>query len=316
MLPSGREPIAAAVASVALVAASVVVGRAGIAGSRSRWRLRRRSARRDFVDETAASGVDHTYDGDFAVLRRRRRRRLRLRRRRPARPVLRRRQPAGRPVSQRERGRRRAALRGRRRRGDRPRRRVSAPTRSTSMATACVDLLVLRDGENVAAARPRRLPLRARQRALGVRRRRRCDDRLQRDAGRRRDSLPTLAFGNYLDRRRLSDPDHLCADNQLVRPRRRRGEATTPPLPLTPALVHAVDAVQRLGPVRAARPAGQQRPPLLQRPERRPGAALADRRRARRRASTPPPTAGRRSGSRAWASPATTSPATAIPTST
>ena len=46
------------------------------------------------------------------------------------------------------------------------------------------------------------------------------------------------------------------------------------PVALAPGLLHAVDAVQRLGPLRAPRPARLERPPLL--PRRR-GAALAHR---------------------------------------
>ncbi len=45
------------------------------------------------------------------------------------------------------------------------------------------DLVTLRHGENVALAGPRRLPLRAGQRALGPRRRRRADGCVQRDLG-------------------------------------------------------------------------------------------------------------------------------------
>ncbi len=47
-------------------------------------------------------------------------------------------------------------------------------------------------------------------------------------------TLPTLAFGNYLVDADHPDPDHLCADNQLVRP--RPGETRyDAPIPLTPA---------------------------------------------------------------------------------
>ena len=47
--------------------------------------------------------------------------------------------------------------------------------------------------------------------------------------------------------------------------RRPTGRLRRRPSPLSPELLHAVDAVQRLGPVRAPRPAGVQRPPLLPR---------------------------------------------------
>ena len=72
-------------------------------------------------------------------------------------------------------------------------------------------------------------------------------------------TLPTLAFGNYLD---------LSRGRQDVRPARttcwcrpQDGGATyADPIPLTPGLVHALDPVQRLGPIRPRRPADDQRP--------------------------------------------------------
>ena len=137
------------------------------------------------------------------------------------------------------------------------------------------DLAVLRVGENVRAARPRRLPIRTSERALGI------------DGG----NDWTAAFsatweGADAFRRwrsaatwRPTDPT-TCGESRLVRP----GPAATrydAADRAEPRLLHAVDAVQRLEPHRPARPSRRQRPPLLQ---RRPGAALADRlRRATRR---------------------------------
>ena len=137
------------------------------------------------------------------------------------------------------------------------------------------DLMVLRDGENVAF------------RGLGGCRFQRANEAWGLDGGNLITTafsatwegsarLPTLAFGDYLADPRPADPDHLCADNQLVRPppaadRIRRAD------PADPIVVRAVDAVQRLGPLGASGPSGQQRPPVLQRPERRPGTAVADR---------------------------------------
>ena len=90
----------------------------------------------------------------------------------------------------------------------------------------------------------------------------------------------------------------------------RRGRATAPPIAADARLLRALDAVQRLGPVRAARPRVTN-----DRQYYRPGDGqdqlwrVAPGRGAAR--STPPTTAGSRSRSGAWASPARTSPATA-----
>ena len=156
-------------------------------------------------------------------------------------------------------------------------------------------------------ARPRRLPVRARERGLGFDGER-PDDGVQRDLG-RLGGLPTLAVGHYL-RSTAARPTRDCADNQLVRPS-GGGLRLRAAVPWLPGYCAAVDALQRLGPIGPARPAGQQRPPLLR---RRRGAALAGR--ARRGAA--PLHRRRRLGERcrsgAWASPATTSPATATRT--
>ncbi len=69
---------------------------------------------------------------------------------------------------------------------------------------------------------------------MDVRRRPGADDGLQRDLGRARPKLPTLAFGNYVDPARSGDPVSLCPDNVLVRPI-AAGETYGPPLPLAPS---------------------------------------------------------------------------------
>jgi hypothetical protein len=98
---------------------------------------------------------------------------------------------------------------------------------------ANADLMVLRDGENIAL------------RGLGDCRFESANARLGLDGGNLMttafsatwegtDRLPTLAFGNYLTDPDFSDPDHLCADNQLVRPRPDEARYDAP-IPLTPA---------------------------------------------------------------------------------
>jgi enediyne biosynthesis protein E4 len=47
-------------------------------------------------------------------------------------------------------------------------------------------------------------------------------------------TLPTLAFGNYVADAESPDPDHLCSDNELVRPN-TDGTRYEAPIPLTPA---------------------------------------------------------------------------------
>ena len=208
------------------------------------------------------------------VLRRRRRGRLRLRRRRAARPLPRRRRQPGalyrnespvggalrferdprRRVTDLSRRHRRLSARHRRRRDRRPRRPPGRRER--------------------AAARTGRLPVRAGQRALGLRRRRRLDHRLQRDLGGGRDACRRSPSAATWDD---------AAPQTAVRLRRQRaGPAGRPTARATrrraahAGLVHPVDAVQRLGPVGPARPARQQRPPLL-RTTSAAGAAVAGR---------------------------------------
>jgi hypothetical protein len=96
-----------------------------------------------------------------------------------------------------------------------------------------VDLMVLRDGENVAL------------RGLGGCRFEAANATWGLDGGGELttafsatwegvETLPTLAFGNYIVDADDPDPDHLCSDNQLIRPvpGTRRYDA---PMPLTPS---------------------------------------------------------------------------------
>lgn len=96
-----------------------------------------------------------------------------------------------------------------------------------------VDLMVLRNGENVAL------------RGLGQCRFERANEAWGLSGGdaittafsatwEGRSKLPTLAFGNYVADADTQDPDHLCADNQLIRPA-AGGERYDPPVALTPA---------------------------------------------------------------------------------
>ena len=123
-------------------------------------------------------------------------------------------------------------------------------------------------------ARPRRLPVRAGQRALAF------------DGGdgwtvgfsatweTPAAALPTLAFGDYLTLDGHGER-HERMRGRPARPTCDVGHRRTPSaVALHAELVHAVDAVQRLGPVGPARSARLQRSPLL--PGRR-GAAVADR---------------------------------------
>jgi hypothetical protein len=96
-----------------------------------------------------------------------------------------------------------------------------------------IDLAVLRGGENVLL------------RGLGRCRFERANGRWGLDGGHLfttafsatwegRQALPTLAFGNYVANAETPDPDHLCSDNQLVRPS-ADGTRYATPIPLTPA---------------------------------------------------------------------------------
>lgn len=227
MLPRTRT-IAAAVASTALIA--VVVAGA--------WTLVRTDGRAPalgaphFVDETAASGIDHTYDGDFpysvgggvAVFDCDDDGRPDLFVAGGSRPAVlyHNESPVGGALSFAAVDDAAIALDG-----------VYGAYPIDVDGDALVDLMVLRDGENVAL------------RGLGDCRFEPANARWGLDGGdlmttgfsatwEAPDSLPTLAFGNYLTDPDFSDPEHLCADDQLIRP--RPGEAGyDTPIPLTPA---------------------------------------------------------------------------------
>ena len=124
-----------------------------------------------------------------------------------------------------------------------------------------VDLAVLRDGENVLLRGLGDCRFERANEALGLRRRHGLDHGLQRHVGRlgrpcRRWPSATTSTRPH------TDPRRLCDDNELVRPA-PSGTGFAPADPPDAGLVHAVDAVQRLGSVGTARPAGQQRSPLL-----------------------------------------------------
>ena len=117
-------------------------------------------------------------------------------------------------------------------------------------------------------------------------------------------ALPTLAFANY-----LVPGTYDCDTSELVRPAPTAGRYA-PPIALRPGLLRAVRAVQRLGPV------GRTRPPLGQRPEllpRRDPSSCGGSPRVKHPASTPRRTVGGHCRSGGWASPARTSPETAVP---
>jgi hypothetical protein len=98
-----------------------------------------------------------------------------------------------------------------------------------------VDLMVLRDGENVAL------------RGLGACRFEHANQAWALSGGdaittafsatwEGQSSLPTMAFGNYVADAATQDPDHLCADDELVRPAVAAGSAHyDAPIPLRPA---------------------------------------------------------------------------------
>ena len=60
-------------------------------------------------------------------------------------------------------------------------------------------------------------------------------------------TLPTLALGRYLDLEKTTDSTRVCDDNELIRPARRRD--IRPGDCAATGLLHAVDPVQRLGPL-------------------------------------------------------------------
>ena len=127
-----------------------------------------------------------------------------------------------------------------------------------------VDLAVLRVGENVLLRGHRRLRLRARERAMGLRWRRRLDHRLQRDVGGRVDACrrsPSATISCSTTRTSRRATTTATTTRSSARGRRRRTRRRS----RSARLVHAVAAVQRLGPIRPPRPARLERPPLLRR---------------------------------------------------
>ena len=209
-----------------------------------------------FVDETAAVRPRPHLRRRLRVLHGRRRGRVRLRRR-PAPGRLRwRAAPTPRPCSatrarpaarsgssgwtRREvdagRGDRRLPARRRRRRRDGPRR-----------PAARASALLRGHG---------RLPVRARRgEALGLDPQRRLDHGVQRHLGGRRHAADARVRATTSSWTTRANVDRLR--RQRARPAGRgRDPATRAPVPLVAGLLHAVDAVQRLGRVRAARPAG------------------------------------------------------------
>ena len=259
-----------------------------------------------FVDETAASGVDHTYTGDFpysvgggvAVTDC---------------------DGDGRPDLYVAGGSGSAALY----RNESP---VGGPLRFVKVDDPAADLtgvlgaypidvdsdgqsdlVVLRDGENVGSPRDR-----AGADSNGRTRRgaslvaTRSPPRSVRP-GRGRRELPTLAFGNYVADADNPDPDHLCADNELIRPTTTvSGDRYDAPIPLTPswcALSMLFSDWDRSG-----------RRDLRVSNDRHYYSDLSDGQDqlwriapGSRPVSIPPTRAGCRSGSRGWASAATTS---------
>ncbi len=194
------------------------------------------------------------------LLRRRRRGGARLRRRRPPGPLPRRRRRAGGAVPEREPGRRRAGLRAGAVPDDRPDDVTGAYPLDID-GDGIVDLAVLRVGENVLLRGLGDCALRARERGVGLRWRRRRGPPPSARPGRttmrcRRWPSATTSCSTTVD-----DASYVCDDNALVRPDATAAYAA--PIPLSPGYVHAVDAVQRLGPIRPPRPARLERPPLL-----------------------------------------------------
>ena len=267
-----------------------------------------------FVDVAAAAGVEHTYDGDarffvgggFAAFDCDDDRRPDL--------VPRRRRRAGGAVPQHEPSRRRPALRTAGRPGHRPPRRdrrIPARHRRRRHHGPRGPA----DRRERAAARPRRLPLRARQRALGVRRRIGTGRRPSARPGRATRACPTLAFGNYLaldrDRRRPSR----AARDELVPAGVRRGcrlrrSAAPDARPTAPSRCCSATGTDPGGATCGSATTATTTP------LRRRGAALADRPGRGADGRTPRTTAGSGADLGAWASPARTSRVTACPRST
>ena len=180
-----------------------------------------------------------------------------------------------------------------------------APIRWTSTATACLDLFVMRVGPNVVLKGGPRLSFHRCHQRLAPAAGRRLDHRLLRDLGGGRE----LADAGRRQLRRPRQPQ------RAVRGLRREPADPSEGRPFRPAdppqarVLRAVDADHRLEADRGARPADLERPALLR--ARRLRADVAPRAHC---ANTGRRTAGSRSRSGAWGSPAATSTATACPT--
>jgi hypothetical protein len=223
---AGAAVVVAAAGAFALIAGGFALGRLGGPTQTEALGPPR------FIDETASSGVDHTYAGDFpfsvgggvAVLDCDA----------DGRPDLYVAGGSGPAVLYRNQSSVAGPLRFAR---------IADPTTDLSGVTGAypidvdgdekVDLAVLRDGENVAL------------RGLGDCRFERANEAWGLDGGdsittafsatwEGSASLPTLAFGNYVADPDHPDPDHLCADNELIRPV-ARARLYAAPIPLTPS---------------------------------------------------------------------------------
>ena len=269
-----------------------------------------------YVEEAVAAGLDHRYDGDFqyfvgggvatfdcnddglpdAVPRRRLGAGRALRERQPDRrgaPLRAGREPGHRP----RRGHRRLPARRRRRRHHRPRGPPGRRERRSCAAWA-----------TAASSAPNE--------ALGARRRHRLDGGV-RATWEGANTLPTLAFGRYVTSTPSGDATYTLPAQRARPARRLRHAATRAPIAARPRAGARCRCCSATGTAPAARDlrvsndrhyytdasGGEEQLWRIEPGER---AAALHRR----------PTAGSRSRSGAWASPARTSPATATRRST
>jgi hypothetical protein len=127
-------------------------------------------------------------------------------------------------------------------------------------------------------------------------------------------TLPTLAFGRYVNVDANGDATYTCPPNQLVRPD-ASGTRYAPPIDLAPSWCTLSMLFSDWS--RSGRADLASRTTATTTPTRAAArSSCGGSRPMSRRGCTRRRTAGRRSGSGAWGSPARTSPATAIPRST